>query len=484
MSNLFTPRMLGLYLVISQAIALAIALALPETLAVKADFVTIATGAVLFTLIVQGLTIERVVRHFRLHVAPLSDQLARLEGGIAGKLNVLEELPMLEDGGLFPPRVADSVRARTTSELDVLREELTELRTRELDVELERRILFLRCFGTERTLHLQMFRKGHLTEAAYRDLEHSVVTQSDSIRHMGSLPDFTLHPPTGDRVASAASRVMEKLPGLAGLVERLREGAAERDYETAWARFHGDAEVLEDLDRLVQTGSHRPEVITEVASLYRYWRENARSRLDQTAELFPEFVAATQGRLAARLAVEAERSAIEVKARTGALPGGVAHSLLEELGHRLDHLGSGRTGKLGADPLELLQKVPFFRGIPTEEFERVARHLKHKTAPRGHEIVREGERGSSLFLVARGVVRVTRHHPEGEQDIATLIAGDFFGEMALLHGGTRTATCRAVTPCALYELARSDLDDVRESCPAIQQALEDADRIRRAQLGA
>ncbi len=49
-------------------IALAIALSLPDTLAVKGDFITIATGAVLFTLLVQGLTIERLVKHFGLHV--------------------------------------------------------------------------------------------------------------------------------------------------------------------------------------------------------------------------------------------------------------------------------------------------------------------------------------------------------------------------------------------------------------------------------
>jgi CRP-like cAMP-binding protein len=67
-------------------------------------------------------------------------------------------------------------------------------------------------------------------------------------------------------------------------------------------------------------------------------------------------------------------------------------------------------------------------------------------------------------------------------DLATLIAGDFFGEMALLHGTPRTATCRAVTPCALYELARADLDAVIETCPSITGALQDADRTRRAEL--
>ncbi len=68
------------------------------------------------------------------------------------------------------------------------------------------------------------------------------------------------------------------------------------------------------------------------------------------------------------------------------------------------------------------------------------------------------------------------------RDLATLIAGDFFGEMALLHGTRRMATCRAITPSALYELRRDDMDVVRKVCPEIQRALEEADQRRRAEI--
>lgn len=96
--------------------------------------------------------------------------------------------------------------------------------------------------------------------------------------------------------------------------------------------------------------------------------------------------------------------------------------------------------------------------------------------------MRQGESGSSLFLVARGVVRVSRRDGGIARDLATLMAGDFFGEMALLHGGARTATCRAVTPCALYELRREDLEEVLHACPDMKDALEEADKTRRAEL--
>lgn len=464
-------------------IALAIALALPDDLAAKEAFVTLATGAVLFTLVVQGLTIERVVKHFGLHVPSLADRLARLEGRIAAKERALGELPALQAEGLFPPRAAATVEERMESDLESLRTELEDLRSDSLDAEGERRHLLLRSFATEKTLYYDMFSRGHLSEAAYRDLVHSVAAQTDAVRHRSALPETTLHPPVGERIEAAILRILDRIPGCGPLAERLRELDAERDYEVSWGRFHGDGHVIADLEDRAAAGTHAEEVLDDVLARYQYWREEARRRLDQTAELFPEFVTAAQARLAGRLAIQAQREAIEERARSGSIPEGVAASLLSDLEHRLADLRAGRTGRrFATDPEELLRAVPFFEGLPRSEFARVAERLKRRTAPADDVIVRQGARGSSLFLIARGVVRVTRTDDGEDHDIATLLAGDFFGEMALLHEGVRTATCRAVTPCALWELDRSDLDAVVESCPAMQAALEDADRTRRKEL--
>lgn len=463
-------------------IALAIALSLPATVQHKELFITVATGAVLFTLLVQGLTIEGVVRHFGLDRPPLSDRMARLEGLISAKHRTLEQVPLLQAGGLFSPRVAEEMSARCDASLDALHRELGELRTKELDVREERRLLYLRCFGEENTLYYQMFSRGHLGERTYRNLTHSIELQTEGIRHEGRLPEYTLHPPSGERLETVLYRILERFPGLGGIVEGLRAGRAARDYEVAWARFRGSRHVLEDLGGLGESQAVREDIVDEVRALYEFWHEGARSRLDQTAELFPEFVAATQARLADRLALHAEQEAIEEKAHAGIIPHGVAEAMLEEMAHELYALRASQAAKLAIDPQELLKKVPFFQGIPVPEFEIVAEKLRRRTAPAGDAIVKQGDGGSSLFLVARGVVRVSRQDGGITRDVATLMAGDFFGEMALLHGGVRTATCRAVTPCALYELRREDLDAVLETCPAMQETLERADERRRAEL--
>ena len=120
--------------------------------------------------------------------------------------------------------------------------------------------------------------------------------------------------------------------------------------------------------------------------------------------------------------------------------------------------------------------------MPDFDFAQVAAQLVQRTIPAGKSIIRQGEKGETLYLISRGVVRVSRKANGEDHDLATLIAGDFFGEMALLRGTPRTATCRAVSPTAVYELRRKDFDDVCRSCPGIQSALEKADKERREEL--
>ena len=165
-----------------------------------------------------------------------------------------------------------------------------------------------------------------------------------------------------------------------------------------------------------------------------------------------------QERLAGRLLLFAERETLEAERRDGTLPEGTAHELLEEVAERIEGLRGGDITKLQFEPTELLRKVPLFRDLSTEDFAHVAASLHAHTVPDGEVVVAEGEHDDSMYLIGRGVVRVSRHEGDREQDLARLFAGDFFGEMALLHREPRTATCRAATPCALYELRREEFD--------------------------
>ena len=120
---------------------------------------------------------------------------------------------------------------------------------------------------------------------------------------------------------------------------------------------------------------------------------------------------------------------------------------------------------------ELLSTLSYFHEIPDEELQRILGLLKLKTVMAQEIIIKQGDIGDALFLIARGKVEVLLRQGEEEKKIAVLKEGDIFGEMALIQNKPRSASCIAITDCILYELDRDDLDTVINYCPKLHHAL-------------
>ena len=463
------------------AIALAIVLSLKD-FAHAETFVALVMGAVLFTLLVQGLSIETLVHRLGLDKPPLADQVGSAEGLLNAKRQAFERIPELQSGGLFSARIAEDLGSQFNGEMKALRDELEELRYRELDSENERLLIYSRAFAAEKAIYYELFTSGHIPERVYRDLGHAIDHEADALRHGHALSRDPLHFKEDRPIGDALYKAFDTLLGFTGLPERERLNHVSREYEEAWGLYQGCSRILDNLDGLVFAETARPGIVAEVRKRYRIWLEVAQNHIDTMAEEFPEFVNAVQERLARRLLVHAETQIIESEARVGSIPAGVRETVLEKLNREIRLLRGQDISELRLDSNELLRKVPFFHDMPDFDFAQVAAQLVQRTIPAGKSIIRQGEKGETLYLISRGVVRVSRKANGEDHDLATLIAGDFFGEMALLRGTPRTATCRAVSPTAVYELRRKDFDDVCRSCPGIQSALEKADKERREEL--
>ena len=463
------------------AVALALTLSLPA-LPYSQTFVALVTGAVLFTLLAQGLSMESLVKYLRLDQPPLSDRLAQAESGLAMTQAAVARIPELQSGGLFSARVARALRQNYRRREKTWRERLEILHHQELSPAEHRNILFQRILISEKSIYYELFSKGHLSERVYRDLAYSVDLQIDNLSAHGRLPDYTLHSHLSRWLWKTIWRGLEWAAGFMGWLEHLSLSRTARDYEKTWGRYQTTSRVLHELIKLAKIGSIDQGVLQELHDTYQHWQKQASQRLDATAEQFPEFVSLMQERLAKRLLLHTQQEYVEERVHAGLLALGPASNLTQELTGELRALRGYATQALVVEPLELLRKVPFFQNLHLADFERIIKELHAHTAPPNEYIIHQGEMGDSLFLIARGVVRISRSENNVEQDLATLIAGDFFGEMALLHHEPRTATCRAVTPCALYELRREAFDRVRAVCPAIQAALEAADKGRSGQL--
>jgi CRP-like cAMP-binding protein len=117
--------------------------------------------------------------------------------------------------------------------------------------------------------------------------------------------------------------------------------------------------------------------------------------------------------------------------------------------------------------ISALRRSPLFAGLSRKQLSRIARLSDDLEVPPGTVMCREGSRGQEFFVIITGEAEVTR----GGRHLATLGAGDFFGEIALLERVRRTATVTAVTPLGFFVISAAAFDAVREADPTIERAL-------------
>ena len=94
-----------------------------------------------------------------------------------------------------------------------------------------------------------------------------------------------------------------------------------------------------------------------------------------------------------------------------------------------------------ADVHESLSRVPLFAGVGKKELKRLAGQMSERTFPEGHVIATEGETGLGFFLIEDGTARVSVAG-ETRRDLGP---GDWFGEIALIDEGPRSASVTAAT---------------------------------------
>ena len=100
-----------------------------------------------------------------------------------------------------------------------------------------------------------------------------------------------------------------------------------------------------------------------------------------------------------------------------------------------------RAGKM------MLQGSPLFRGLPPATLERIAALATQKSYRRGEIVFSAGDAGDALFGVVSGRIRISAGNADGREIFLNIMEpGDSFGEIALLDGGTRTATATAIDP--------------------------------------
>ena len=130
-------------------------------------------------------------------------------------------------------------------------------------------------------------------------------------------------------------------------------------------------------------------------------------------------------------------------------------------------------------PVETLRNVRLFAELDERVLEQLARQMHERRFPEGADVTSEGAGGAGFFVIAEGTADVA----VGGEHRASIGPGDFFGEIALIDTGVRSASITAATELLCYGLTPWEFRPFVEEHPKVAWALLQvlAGRLREAQ---
>lgn len=120
-----------------------------------------------------------------------------------------------------------------------------------------------------------------------------------------------------------------------------------------------------------------------------------------------------------------------------------------------------------SDAVEALKQVPLFAELGPKELELLARQLHERRFSEGAAVTTEGETGAGFFVIVEGNAAVS---VAGEEK-AVLGPGDYFGEIALIDDGVRSASLTAATDLLCYGMTPWEFRPFVEEHPQVAWAL-------------
>jgi CPA1 family monovalent cation:H+ antiporter len=446
------------------AVTLALALAVTESGHIDAStqslVAVLATGFVLFTLLVNGLTLRPVMHVLKLdRLSPLNKALrskvlalalAEVRSAVAQTSRDFELAPAITESviaNLTTRREADGLdhEAMMISDQDRITVGLVALTNR------ERRIIL-----------------GHHAQQS---------VSSTAIERLLRRTDLLIDAAKTDGAAGYARGASALLAYSFAFrfahflhrrfaIERLLQQAISVRFETLLVREFALKELVrynkQWLPALVSEPSARDLDHILTARL-----EATTRAIDALRLQYPDYAQALERHFLMQTGLTLEVSLIRQLADDGII-GGELYSALER-----EHAAERQSAServpldLGLRTEDLITRFDMFRGLSAAEIKALARLFKPRLALPEETIVRRGERGSHVFFISSGAVEVIL-----PDEPVRLGRGDFFGEMALLSGLPRAADVVALGYCQLLVLSAADFQRFLAGNPAAKAHID------------
>jgi CPA1 family monovalent cation:H+ antiporter len=443
---------------------------LPEE--VRRFVAVLATGLVLFTLLVNGTTLRSVIRLLRLDILSPIDRLLRdrvLELSYAETSEFIRTTARQHD--LHPAAVDIALAPYSASEAAANSRDAGE------EVELterERLAVALVALGNqERMLVLETLSRRAASPSALQALMRNADALVEGARNGGRLgykraAKAALAFPLSFRVAYFFYRQF-------GIRRFLEDRLGER-FETLLVTRLLIQELAGGSAKASRSFfSKRVAALIDGILVARL--DQTQSALGALRRQYVDHAAALEARFLRRSALRSEIGRYQALYEGGLIPAEVYRDLTNRVQDAQNAEPPPRFD-IGLDTRDLVARLELFGDLDSRQLESVLKLLRPRFTVPNELIVRKGGPGDSMFFIASGTVEVAL-----SDSSIPLRRGDVFGEMALLNGEPRQADVRALTYCRLLVLRKPDFDvfmrenrDVRLKIHQIAQTRASANR--------
>jgi CRP-like cAMP-binding protein len=118
--------------------------------------------------------------------------------------------------------------------------------------------------------------------------------------------------------------------------------------------------------------------------------------------------------------------------------------------------------------IDKLKGISFFAEMSEHDLGQIAEITEEKKYAKGDVIIEERTSAERFFIIYKGKIEITKQFEDGEEFVLAVHSdGDFFGEMALLDEGLRSATARAVEPTTVVEITRLNFETLLYKAPVV-----------------
>ncbi|WP_417768055.1 cation:proton antiporter [Stappia sp.] len=453
------------------AITLTLALGVTENAAIDPQvqrFVAVlATGFVLFTLLVYGTTLKPLIKVFGLDkLTPLDNAmrsqvlalaLAKVREGVARVASEYNIAPAAaeETDRRYRDRQSVASGAASASQEILDRDRVT--------------VGLVSISNREREIVLR-----HL-----RERTASIHTAEDLLAKIGRIGDRAR---AGGRLEyNRAARESLAFPRTMRLAQWCQRHLK---YEGWLARLLADRYEMLLLSRIVLDeliaftddkiepllGKRVAEILTEILLLRR---ESTTTALEALRLQYPDYADSLDQRFLLKAALRLEEDGYRALQAQNLIGSELYSNLAQEVHAGRDEADRRPHLDMGMRTEELTAQLPLFRDLPEDRIRAIARLMRPRFAVPGDSLIRKGERGDTAYFISSGAVEVSTDTMR-----IRLGRGDVFGEIALVTGEPRTADVRALGYCNLLVLSRSEFRSLMDKDPALEAHIAEVAHAR------